>query len=328
MLVAIIGNLCVASVVLSIVLLLLPRAIVSRSKLLRRLRARLLKFGKRMAELSVEGPFYRLFVWCGRKGARGRLASLCRPPLAPRARAVGWNEVVVTWSPQIPVNPFHEENYVLAWRVAKGEEQDAGAAGWRERSFDRHSDCEELEGKTKLRVYHGQLPELTPLVFRIRAVNARGHGEWSDEVEVTTLAKPSDAGGFTGPLGPASDGCGQYTWTQTQSEVGLKIPIGPTRKAKDFKVKVLATRLEVRCAASVGEDDEVLVGSFPKRVKVDEANWQIEDTEADGRHIALQMVKAEVMEKWPCLIDDKAHPRIDTRLLRFYTGMGGFDFYE
>jgi len=240
----------------------------------------------------------------------------------------------VTWTPRTPLNPFHEENYVIAWRLGGSDAQGDDSAGWKERPLHRHDDCEEVDNKTKLRIFHDGLPELSPITFRIRAVNAWGQSDWSTEAQGKTLARPSEDGGFTGPLGPANDGHALYTWTQTNSEVGLKVPIGAGRRSKDIKFKVTPARIEIRYVVPEGLSDELLVGSFPKRIKTDEANWQIDETEEDGRHIVLQMQKAEKMEKWPSFIDGQEHPRIDTRLLRFFTNqmgmgdMGGIDIFE
>lgn len=62
--------------------------------------------------------------------------------------------------------------------------------------------------------------------------------------------------------------------------------------------------------------------------------WEIEESERDGRHIALQIAKAEAMDKWPCLIEGADHPCIDVRLVKIFTKelesikKGGIDIFE
>mmetsp|Transcript_116837 Transcript_116837/g.342133 ORF Transcript_116837/g.342133 Transcript_116837/m.342133 type:complete len:346 (-) Transcript_116837:90-1127(-) len=328
LLLVVLGNLSLATLISAVVLLLLPHGIVGKIRLLRRLRSRLLKGCKRAIELSKEGPFYRLFVWCGRRCAFGRLSSRCREALSVKARATGWSEAVLTWSPCLPMNPFHEENYVLAWRKAGSSDEK-----WRERQVNRHDDCEELAG-SKLRSYMDGLPEKTLVAVRLCAVNVWGRGEWSEEVQVETLARPNEDGGFTGPLGPAGDNSRSYRWMQTASDIGLTLPIGPDRKARDIKFKALSSRLDIRCKVPEGESDELLVGPLHKRIKADEVTWEIEESAEHGRHLSVQLMKAEHMEKWPCLIEAAGHPRIDTRLVRLLgkgagvAGLGGMDIFE
>jgi len=249
-----------------------------------------------------------------------------------RGRPTGWNEVSVTWSPALPSNPFHEENYVIAWRMVSG---DPGGAGeeWRERRLKRHEDCEELAG-SKLRTHIERLPEQTLVSVRLCAENAWGRSGWGEEAQVETLARPSDEGGFRGPLGPAGGAARSYRWSQTATEVWLKVPIGADRKGRDIKFKVLSNRLEIRCVVPEGQSDELLVGTLHKRVKVDEATWEIDENAEDGRHMVVQLAKAEEMQKWPCAVEADGHPRIDTRLVRLFGkgmgagGLGGLDIFE
>merc|ERR1712060_86239 len=129
-----------------------------------------------MLHLSAQGPFYRLFVWCGRKGGCGRCASRCRAPQAFKVRPTGCSDVSISFSPCIPLNPFHEENYVIAWRA--GTRPDRGEPRWHEQDFHRYNDCEEISG-SRLKVFVGQLPEYAEARFRICAVNAWGRSTWS-----------------------------------------------------------------------------------------------------------------------------------------------------
>lgn len=307
----------------SLVLVLLPSRLAGKlPKLVRRLRTRLLATVRRARELSAQGPFYRLGVWCGRKLGRGHLASLCVTPDV-RAKPSGNREVQVTLGPHLPYNPFHEEDYVLAWR-----REDESDDRWREKRFSSEHDCEKVAGR--LRVHLDGLPEHTALVLRGCAEHIRGRSPWSKEARVATMAKPGEDGGFVGPLGQACPPEARYTWSQTQTEVSFKVPLRAEWKAKDIRFKWTPLRLEIRCAhgtiANGTDADNLLVGPMPKKVKTDEVFWSIEEDDTKlGRHLAVQMVKAEQYEKWPCLIEGDGHPHIDVRLLRFFTeGPGGF----
>jgi len=291
------------------VLLLLPGSVLGKlPKPVRSARAALLGYFRRWRQLSTEGPFYRLAIWSGRKLFKGKLSSQSQAPDV-RLKPTGCTEAQVTLGPNLPYNPFHEENYVISWCRASGKD-----SAWREKTFASDSELEKVSGK--LRTHLSNLPEHADLKLRACAVNAWGRSAWSKEFELQTLAKPTEEGGFTGPLGPAYGAKETYTWTQTRTEVFVKIPVGAEVRARDIKFKCTGPRLEVHLDGS-----EVLVGSLWKRVKPDEVFWTIEDKDAKyGRHLSVQLVKAEVLEKWPCLIDAIGHPRIDARLIRFFTG--------
>lgn len=327
-------------VVATVVLLLLPYRVVSKVKQLRRLRAKLFRTLRRILELSAQGPFFRLFVYLGRKLSLGRLSSRCRPPHTVRAKAATSNEASVSFSPAKPFNPFHEESYVLSYSLAESG-KDSSNVTWLERQLDPHNDCEDVStGDSKgsrLRAILDRLPEHRSVRVRVCAANIWGRGPWSDEVSVTTLANPTDDGGFSGPLAAAAiEGAGldrtRYWWSQNKTEVSVRIPVPGDLKSKDIRFKVTASRLEVRFVqAASGDPVDLLVGPWPKRIKADDTTWFIEESEKEGRHIAVQLVKAEVMEKWPCLIEADGHPQIDTGLLRFFTnglGTGGIDIFD
>jgi len=290
-----------------------------------------------MLMLSMQGPFFRFFIFLGRKCSCGYCSSRCRSPFSLRSKASGCSEVVLWWTPCSTYNPFHEESYVVAWRrlVQDGEME------WQEQAADEN-DSPDKEGR-KWRFYLDGLPEQEKLALRVCAVNRHGRSPWSDEISVETLARPNKAGGFTGPLGPAGRECGSgtYTWTQNTKEIGVKVPILESWKARDIRFKATPHRLEMLYVGSrplvgdadgrpAGEPQELLVGTFPKKVRSDEVFWEIETGGDIGRHISIQMQKAETMEKWPSLLEGGAHPCIDTRLVRFLTkGAGsGFDIYE
>lgn len=279
---------------------------------------------RRTVELSAKGPFWRLIIYLGKKIGSGRFASRCQAPHTVRAKALNSCEVSVSFSPALPLNPFHEESYAISWCSEE--------SGWQEQYFSA-SKCEDISGGagSRFKVVLEGLPDNKALKIRVRAVNSRGAGPWCDDVLATTQAKPSEEGGFIGPLGPAASAAGssrgKYRWTQSKTEICLKIPVGGSIKAKDLKVKLLPKRLEIRLAeVEEGASDELLVGPLPKKVKIDELGWFLEDSAVDGRHIALTMSKADPMEKWPCVIEANEHPVVDTGLIRWFAhGLGTLD---
>eukprot|EP00448_Togula_jolla_P017013 CAMPEP_0170581424 /NCGR_PEP_ID=MMETSP0224-20130122/7030_1 /TAXON_ID=285029 /ORGANISM="Togula jolla, Strain CCCM 725" /LENGTH=356 /DNA_ID=CAMNT_0010904555 /DNA_START=31 /DNA_END=1101 /DNA_ORIENTATION=+ len=337
----VVGNSTLVFVAASIVVMVLPHSIVGQVKVLRRYRSYILKSFKRIAFLSTQGPLYRLFVWCGRRCSFGYLSSKCRPPQAMKVSPTGCSEVIAQWAPdQVALNPFHEETYVFAWRPADAKENEqyrepgkSASWEWRERPLTSN-DVESVGGK-RLKYLLADLPPLARVRCRVCSVNRRGRSDWSAEVEATTLARPHEEGGFIGPLGAASSGFSesrrQYRWTQSRTEVAFKAPLGDEWKAKDIKVKVTPSRLEVLYVGQQTDGEVLLAGPFPKRVKADEVFWEIETSDADGRHLSLQVTKAEQMEKWPCLIQGADHPCIDVRLVRLFTqglDAAGVDIFD
>lgn len=339
----VVGNLSLAIVLGGLTLTLLPKTLAAAlPKPVRRLRNRLLGYGRHLAQLTAQGPFFRLMVYCGRRFFGGGLSTSCKAPRVLRLKPIGCSEVQLSFTPTLPsVNPFHEEDYVVAWRAARdskalAKDENLGEDAWIEKQFKKGPDFE-LEGERVRLILEG-LPEAAALGVRVRAANGWGLGEWSSEVTSATLARPSKDGGATGPLGPAYAGGGKrlFHWGQTQTEVSIKVPIGEI-KTKDLRFKALPSRLEIRSAEPSGGSDEkdLLVGPMAKKVKADEVFWTVEEDDKLGRVISVQMVKAEAYEKWPCLIEADGHTRIDVRLVRFFTegmagmaGLGGLDIWQ
>lgn len=276
----------------------------------------------------MQGPFIRLLIYFGQKGGCGFLSSRCGVPQGLTAKSRGCTEVVLDWAPAASINPFHEESYRVAWRRQEGQ------TDWVELNVEGNESGNN-SGK-KMRFFISNVPEQERILVKVSASNSWGRGPWSEEVKTETLARPSSDGGFIGPLGPAGQGYhkGTYTWTQTSTEVGLRAPIPADWKAKDISFKAMPHRIQILHAAGKGaaaalEGKEFLAGNFPKRIKADEVLWEIEENEADGRHLAVQLQKAEKMDKWRCFVEGNQHPCIDVRLVQLYTKeMAGIDIWE
>jgi len=315
-----------AFLVASLVLLVLPGKWAAKlPRPARALRNRILGIWRRSRELTAEGPFYKLLVWGGKKLGKGYLASVPQAP-SVKVKPHGSNEVEVTLNPRLHWNPFHEENYIISWCLAEEEKP-----VWRSREFNGGHDCEKVGGK--LRTVVEGLPDNATLRLRAAAVNKRGQSAWSKAGEAETMARPSDGNGFTGPAGRAAGRKALYSWTQTPTEVHVKIPLGPVPKARDIRFKCPGPRLEVHLSEQAvggpGKPTELLVGALFQKVRPDEIFWTIEeDDPIIGRHLQIQLVKAEPLQKWECLVEADGHPRVDTKYVRFWTaedmtGLGG-----
>lgn len=336
------GNLATLIAFFCIVVMIVPYRLVSKVRLLRKCRGQIVSSMRRMVELTMRGPFFRLIIWCGRRGSCGRLSSQCRQPQALKMSNAGCNELTLGWKPRLPWgNAFHEESYVLASRECRSDP--TAEAAWEE--IELASD-DVVEFKGSYRYYLGELPGTTRFEFRVCARNCWGRSDWSETVRGATLAHPCE-GGFTGPLGPAaiglSGGRKQYRWTQARGEVSFRVPIGEGWTSRDIRFKATTTRVEIlhvpkgsaasnaaasgAAAEAPAPESVLLAGAFPKKVKTDDVFWEIEVNELEGRHISVQMAKAEATDKWPCLVEGDAHPHIDVHLLKTFTegldGLGG-----
>lgn len=118
---------------------------------------------------------------------------------------------------------------------------------------------------------------------------------------------------------------------------------------RDIRLKAFNLRIEIlHVPLKVGEkktpaldstvppppEQVLLAGAFPHRIKPDEVFWEVEENDQDGRHLAVQLAKAEAMDKWDCFIEAAGHPHIDAAMVRIYTqdmdglGKGGIDIFE
>merc|ERR1712137_451587 len=273
------------------------------------------------AHLSTQGPCYRCGVFCGQRCCCGYLASRCKTPLLT-AKATGCTRVTLLFEPLLPVNLFHEEVYICAWREVNG-------ADWHEFQIDE-SECTNV-ARGRVRVQLMDLPVQTQIQIRLCAANRHGRSGWSEEVGIETLAQPTRNNGFSGQLGPAGEHCRSrsYEWEQTQDDVSFKILIPEEWRSHDLKFKVTQSRLEIIYVGrqtSNAQPLELLPGAFPAKVLSEDYYWEIETNDQVGRHISAQLPKKEQGEKWSCLL--VAHTHIDVQLVRFSPkSFKGLDIY-
>merc|ERR1712039_1139919 len=101
--------------------------------------------------------------------------------------------------PRRPMNPFHEETYIIRWRrlaaTSNGDslENNDVTWPWNEKRASLHEDCEEV-ASGRLRGFLGDLPEHTNIEVSICAVNVRGSSEFSELCRTRTLLRPEDGG--------------------------------------------------------------------------------------------------------------------------------------
>ncbi|CAJ1398224.1 unnamed protein product [Effrenium voratum] len=304
-------------IVLGVLLLLLPKTVLAKSKLVRVARNRLTRWLGRIVELSMQGPLVAGTVWLGKKLGKGRLSSVPKAPHGISVKADSMYEVTVKISPTKGWNLFHEEDFVVAFARD-------GTDVWAERSFSRMEDCEDLSGSLKkgdrFKMVIPGLPACTRIKFRACAVSYWGRGPWGKEATASTMAKPSADLGFTGPLGPAWEKTGsdknEYTWLQTRNEVHIRIPIGKDIRGKDVKFKALPHRIQVDLA--VGESLQLLHGQLAHRINSDDATWYIDESKDHGRYIQVTVFKLEALERWTRVFEGDEHPEVDPRLIQWF----------
>eukprot|EP00929_Paragymnodinium_shiwhaense_P019144 TRINITY_DN13153_c0_g1_i1.p1 TRINITY_DN13153_c0_g1~~TRINITY_DN13153_c0_g1_i1.p1 ORF type:complete len:377 (+),score=103.44 TRINITY_DN13153_c0_g1_i1:158-1288(+) len=309
----------VTLVFLAIIMANLPNSIVSKSKPLRTVKKKILKFWKRSLELTQMGPMYKISVWAGKCCSAGWLSSTCLAPTHVRAETQSFNEVFFWWKPNYPrFNPFHEETYVCQWQLV--DPQEGEDKGWHAKEFNV-GDFEQDGYKLKLAVE--ALPENKLIRFRIAGVNKRGKGEWSKTCEARTFARPDDQGGFWGPLGPAkrhlAEDRQKYTWTQMRGEIAVKVPINDDWKRDNISFNKTPVKLEISYVDGSGNSELLLGGKFPQRAKIDEIFWQIETTKEEGRHLQITMTKDNPLEQWAHVFEGDEHPSIDKKHVRLLT---------
>eukprot|EP01135_Chromosphaera_perkinsii_P001144 Nk52_evm1s159 gene=Nk52_evmTU1s159 len=127
--------------------------------------------------------------------------------------------------------------------------------------------------------------------------SAKGEGEEEEEDEETKgLVKPNAGNGST---------TDRYSWTQTLSEVDVKIPmkVDFPLKGRDVIVEFGKKHLKVGLKGHpLLIDDEL-----PKMVKMEDCFWVIEDKKT----ISLSMQKSNKMEWWDHLV--VSDPKINTK---------------
>lgn len=94
-----------------------------------------------------------------------------------------------------------------------------------------------------------------------------------------------------------------YKWTQTLSEVEIRIPLPVACKAKD----VIVTFKKKSLAAGIKGSPLIINGETPKEVKVDESTWCLEDKKT----LLINMEKVNKLEWWSQIVT--TDPEVNTK---------------
>lgn len=127
----------------------------------------------------------------------------------------------------------------------------------------------------------------------------------SDELspdEVALREKEEEEDKTPAPLGNGGTIEGKYTWTQTLSEVDIRIPLPAGTKPKMLDVNFTNTKLKV----GVKGQPPICDGLFHKRIIVDDSFWTIEDGE-----LVFNIQKDDKMNWWKCVME--GDPEINTQ---------------
>nr|ACO10778.1 Nuclear migration protein nudC [Caligus rogercresseyi]ACO10898.1 Nuclear migration protein nudC [Caligus rogercresseyi] len=122
--------------------------------------------------------------------------------------------------------------------------------------------------------------------------------EGEEEEEDPTKMKPNEGNGANLP---------KYKWTQTLSEVELRVPLYKPCKPKDLDIRILKKSLRV---AIKGDPEPIIDGEFPETIKKDDSAWLIEDKKV----ILLNLEKSNTMSWWPKLV--LSDPEINTKKIQ------------
>eukprot|EP00930_Biecheleria_cincta_P007580 TRINITY_DN108807_c0_g1_i1.p1 TRINITY_DN108807_c0_g1~~TRINITY_DN108807_c0_g1_i1.p1 ORF type:complete len:310 (-),score=33.66 TRINITY_DN108807_c0_g1_i1:28-936(-) len=187
-------HLWAAGVVLLVTFLVLPERLVVHGatwRLQQKLRREVLHVFQSVVQSPSFRPIVNAGLWCIKKLTGGRLASKCLSPHDLRCKASGGTEVMVLWSGRYPSNPFHEQDYICAWR--RCPEDGNSTEPWEEQLITTNTFRASTLSNGNSSERSGaflELPERSCLRVRVCAVNHHGRSDWSaDEVEVRTASR-------------------------------------------------------------------------------------------------------------------------------------------
>lgn len=85
-----------------------------------------------------------------------------------------------------------------------------------------------------------------------------------------------------------------YIWTQTLSEVEVRVPVPKGTLSRQLNVEIKKTRLKVGLKGK----EPLIDGEFHKPIKQGDSFWTIEDNEL----VVIQLQKVKDMEWWKCVL--------------------------
>nr|ADD38749.1 Nuclear migration protein nudC [Lepeophtheirus salmonis] len=119
-------------------------------------------------------------------------------------------------------------------------------------------------------------------------------GDGEEEEDDPTKMKPNEGNGANMP---------KYKWTQTLTEVELRIPLYKACKSKDLNVELSKKKIKV----GIKGEEPIIQGDFPEDIKADDSAWLIEDKKC----VLVNIEKSNKMSWWAHVI--KSDPEINTK---------------
>jgi len=99
----------------------------------------------------------------------------------------------------------------------------------------------------------------------------------------------------------------KYVWTQTLSELTVRMPLPAGTRAKNLNVTLTPKKI----IAKLKDGTELLNGEFCEEIETDDSTWTVEEERGSSSPLfVLYIRKMHQMGWWNCVL--KGHPTIDT----------------
>lgn len=123
---------------------------------------------------------------------------------------------------------------------------------------------------------------------------------------------------------------GAYQWSQTLTDVKIRIPVATTVKGKDIEYKLTATRLNVGLKGKPA----ILEGELYELVVPGESIWTLETSDNGGKHVEIALQKQKKHSSWESVVkggpkvDPLTKEKLDKKMMleKFQGEHAGFDF--
>ncbi|XP_071455734.1 nuclear migration protein nudC [Hetaerina americana] len=148
----------------------------------------------------------------------------------------------------------------------------------------------------KEKLKEDEKPIVTEIASEKPEVNEEKENEEEDDPSEKGKVKPNAGNGCDLP---------NYRWTQTLSELEVRVPLNVNFKVKPRDVTVEIEKRRIYCGLRNAEP--LLQGQLFADLKVEESSWVLED----GKVVLLTLEKVNKMEWWARLV--MSDPEISTR---------------
>jgi hypothetical protein len=150
--------------------------------------------------------------------------------------------------------------------------------------------------------------EVTKLEAKMAAEKIGQNGAGDSNVSASE-SKDDEVKGQDGDDGkmPPNAGNGAdlaaYRWTQTLSEVEVRVPLPMRVKSRDMVVDLAKSHIKI----GLKGHPLIIDGDLPRQIKLEECSWVLDD----GKELVLALEKVNKMEWWPKLVT--SDPEINTQ---------------